>query len=67
MQSSSLRIAVLALMEVTNPSVSNKDTLISYAEALEEMATVAEDMGRTVTGGRYRTKGQVLRMRAAGL
>ena len=54
-------------MEITHPSNTSYETLISYAEALEEMAGIAEEAGRTVTGGRYRTKAQVLRMRANGL
>ena len=67
MKSNSLRTAALALMEITHPSNTSYETLISYAEALEEMAGIAEEAGRTVTGGRYRTKAQVLRMRANGL
>jgi purine nucleoside phosphorylase len=67
MKSSSLRTAVVALMEVTHPSVSDPTVLREYADALVEMATIAEGMGKMVTGGRYRTKAEVLRMRAMGL
>lgn len=64
MKSASLRTAVLALMEIGHPSVTDRETLLSYAEALEEMAAIAEIAGRPVTAERYRNKAHVLRLRA---
>lgn len=64
MQSATLRTAVLALMEVRNPSTTDRDTLLTYAEALEEMGAIADAADRHVTGDRYRGKAYLLRLRA---
>lgn len=67
MKSASLRTAVLALLEFSHPSVTDADTLHSYAQALDDMADVAEAAGKMVTGDRYRVKATVLRRRALGV